>query len=138
MSPHPNSVRSKGLAWLALVLTLVGTLQVSGARGLSGPLLDGAGCQDACGCPPAAAQASCCCDADETPGGGSVLAQLVDGVGCTPPAPEAVPASPAGPLLAEWSEVSVSLDVDASSPRSAAPRAPAGRAPRPPVPPPRA
>jgi len=138
MSSHPRSVRSTGLAWLALALTLVGILQVPGASGLTGPPLSGAGCQDACGCPPVATQASCCCDADGNSGGGDALARLVDGAGCTPRAPGVVPVSPAGPLLAERSEVTVSFPVDASSPRAAGPRVPAGRDVRPPVPPPRA
>jgi hypothetical protein len=138
--PQPSRVRN-ATAFLALALTLLGSLQAAAPGSLVGRSTGGGevGCVDACGCPPSSVPASCCCESDtgEAPGGSTSLAVLIGGSGCIPPAPRTVSASPAGPILAAHTDVALPTPTDLSPSGHLETRAPTARATRPPVPPPR-
>ena len=132
----------RSLAGLALVLALLGAL-VPGAGfvSFSGSNLALDCGIDACGCPPNLERDLCCCaiDPERTPDTGrlSRLAQLMDGQGCDPELPEALSASPAGPIIATGSSVDVP-STDTPVARALETQRLSDRAARPPVPPPRA
>lgn len=132
---------SRACALLALALTLLGSLQIADG-GTAGRLAPGAGagCVDTCGCPPTPAADACCCgtSSDETSGGGASFALLTGGAGCVPPAPAAVSASPAGPILDQHADAILPTLPTPSHDGPIEPRALTARSTRPPVPPPRA
>ena len=127
---------SKFAAYLALALSLLGSVQPEFLGPLAGGVAGGsASCVDMCGCPPSG-EPSCCCEANPT-GPATGFNKLVSGFGCTPPSPSSAPASPAGPLQTEWADVVLVEIASTNTPGVSETYTPDSRSQRPPVPPPR-